>query len=187
MASRSEKWLRSKIWSRDLDISLLWLPSVYWSSCLHLFFVAKFEQYLFWLPIYQIPVEVVIPICPILYWTGPPRCHSYFALIIIIAPTLPLVIKQYPTSIILTSNLYHYHQQTNSVTISPPIRGQPPLSLSSNIDALMSTKNSVCFLCSHTAIHFWCQMYGLSTHQGILQHHRGVLQFNSILTLSTWS
>lgn len=35
--------------------------------------------------------------------------------------------------LLLTSTQSHFHQQPNSVTVCPPIRGQPPLSFSNNV------------------------------------------------------
>lgn len=91
------------------------------------FFIVKSEQYFFWFPIFLFLLEIVIPICTTFCRTRLPRYHFHFALIIIIAPILPLVIERPPTPFILTFCQSHCHQQSNSLIISPFIRGQRPL------------------------------------------------------------
>lgn len=146
----------------------------------HSLFIAKVELHLFWVPIYYIPVEMVVPICTTAYKTEPHGCHSYFVLTITIAPTLPLMIKTTPhfyyfdiqsapspSPAKFFNNIFSFNNIRGQL---PPYRGQPPLSFLNNISVPVSIKNSLCFLYSHTTIHFWQQMYGLSTHQAILQH-----------------
>lgn len=89
-----------------------------------IFFISKSEQYFFWFPIFLFLLEIVIPICTTFCRTRLPRYHFHFALIIIIAPIFPLVIEQPPTPFILTFHQSHCHQQSNSLIISPFIRGQ---------------------------------------------------------------